>query len=689
MTINIQSIKGLLYAHDAPQAIETAKEVYLVDSPESVGAMWNMGYKHTVCVSEWTPEAVQEVQAFQVERMVLVRTDLKPMPFLIHLVAHAEVLVVVPETPLSGTTKTDFEALARVDAIGFHISRRFGEVKCNPTPYQLSRIQEEAIQLIASVPVEAVRNNYISDIHKQLKMPIREARMAVQQLVDIASLKKRLLMLETGELKPDDGNNEFVKVGDDYFQRVIARDDYTGTYSTDYKRRKKDEIKTEKGKDFMGSIERYDQWTIRPTHQNFQRIYEYEYDGLRNRLLNDYHKLSYEAVAFDLPTDWITMDYEQIPQITNVAKFFKHIANYDKYGNQFVTLLWDYVSIMYLFPERKLQLLALVSTEEGTGKSTFIEFLLEIFGNNAVVAKTDSMTAKFNGLLAGKLVVGIEETKDNRDDLENTLKDLITGKKMLVERKTVDAVSVTNFIKLVVASNHPEQFLKVGVNTTRHAVLHVPKLKFSDSNFFKKIVAEIPHFLYFIETRGIFTPDTDRLWFAPELWENEALLKLRAASKDVVVTAMEGLIEDLFLKCAICEPCIRLSSGYLKSLMVKVSDKYKSHTPNYFSDTARNKLNCPQKENPTRFSFPQLPEKGELSHKDSWDFTWEQGNSRYIEFPIYRFLKPETVKENFTHEKIETLLNKLASVPDASEWVAALGRGTSCEGEGEGEPLPF
>jgi hypothetical protein len=132
-----------------------------------------------------------------------------------------------------------------------------------------------------------------------------------------------------------------------------------------------------------------------------------------------------------------------------------------------------------------------------------------------------------------------------------------------------------------------------------------------------------------------------------------------------------------------------MSSGYLKSLMVKVSDKYKSHTPNYFSDTARNKLNCHQKENPARFSFPQLPEKGELSHKDVWEFTWEQGNSRYIEFPIYRFLKPETVKENFSNENIETLLSKLQSVPDGAEWVATFGvRASDSSGEGEA-PLPF
>jgi hypothetical protein len=150
------------------------------------------------------------------------------------------------------------------------------------------------------------------------------------------------------------------------------------------------------------------------------------------------------------------------------------------------------------------------------------------------------------------------------------------------------------------------------------------------------------------------------------------------------------LIENLFLKCHLDAPILKLSPDYLRFLMVRMSDRYKGKTSNYFSDAARNKLGCFQRENPTRFEFPQLPEKGELGHGERWDYIWEKGNSRYIEFPMYQFLKPETVKENYSATQIESICKAFEKIEAATAWIAALKGDAVQKADKETDaPLPF
>lgn len=101
--------------------------------------------------------------------------------------------------------------------------------------------------------------------------------------------------------------------------------------------------------------------------------------------------------------------------------------------------------------------LALVSQDEGTGKSTFINLALKLFGQNATKTDASRIGANFNAQMSGRVFVGVEETKDEKGKIENILKDLITGFEMTIERKHRDAEVEEMFVKFCFASNH-EQF---------------------------------------------------------------------------------------------------------------------------------------------------------------------------------------------------------------------------------------
>lgn len=186
--------------------------------------------------------------------------------------------------------------------------------------------------------------------------------------------------------------------------------------------------------------------------------------------------------------------------------------------------------------------LALVSQDEGTGKSTFINLALKLFGQNATKTDASRIGANFNAQMSGRVFVGVEETKDEKGKIENILKDLITGFEMTIERKHRDAEVEEMFVKFCFASNHEDSFMKVGTATTRFFVMRVNAITDKDPAYEDKLYREIPYLMYFIQKRGVLYNQgkaKDRLFFEPKDYENEALLKLRQASKDVVQQNLE------------------------------------------------------------------------------------------------------------------------------------------------------
>lgn len=523
------------------------------------------------------------------------------------------------------------------------------------SPIEKSEFQERVAAMISKVEKDSARDIYINKLCNLLEMPSKR----LEEMVKKARSKGKVEEQQGPTKEPT-----FIKVADEYRQRIARKDPKSGQVTIGYEARKVGELKEEFGSGFVKNIPRFHGWVTEPSHTEYSRTISYTHENVLYRFFNRYQPPPYQPKPFDIPDAYkaapMTFDMEDIPEIRHSAKFLKHLFRSDRELNVAV----DMIALKWLSPRTKVRSLALVSSEEGTGKSTFIDWMLKIFGQNSTKTEIQRMTDNFNSLMSGRVVVGIEETKDEKGNVENRLKDMITGYETVTRRMYQEAVVEENFTWYIFASNHEDSFMKVGATTTRFFVVKVNPLEGIDPDFADKLYREIPYFLYFLEKRGALYPKEDRLWHRQELVENDALVKLRQSSKDIVQQNMEELVQSIFLRCELALPYIRYSSEYLKVLMQGWGGRlYEQKTPNYFYKVATTDLRCVYKDKPTTFSLIEL---SNLHHADfltqtTWDYKVSRPKARFIEFPIFRFCTPGDVATNYPLEKAQNLITVMES----------------------------
>jgi hypothetical protein len=125
-------------------------------------------------------------------------------------------------------------------------------------------------------------------------------------------------------------------------------------------------IRQDHGKSFLSSIPKFDGFCLVPAHLNYQRLV--------GRFYNRYHPFSHEPQA-------------GYPKLTLV--FLNHV-----FGEQ-LHLGLDYLKILLLYPTQMLPILCLVSAERNTGKTTFLNFLKAIFGDNMTINSNEDFRSNF------------------------------------------------------------------------------------------------------------------------------------------------------------------------------------------------------------------------------------------------------------------------------------------------------
>ena len=719
--------KYLFNLHRADKHIRTTGEVWVIEGYADSMALTQMGKPNNValCGTALTEDHVRTLKGYNGARPLrfLVALDAQTNPSANQYRPEVEkalwkavnALLPVGEVrvvswPMNCKDAGDmvergisFDLVKTDDAIEYFI-----RVYCTKdwhekaSPVQKAEMQDTAAAMIAAVGKDNARDIYINSLANNLEITPRR----LEELV-----KKFRSQKETEETNKRVQEYSYIKVLDDYLERQIKPDINSDGMTVVYIRRAVAELKLEKGVSFVKDIPRFHNWITEPSHINYRRIIEHVYEEQRFRFFNRYQPLPYKPKEFDLPPGFLTnpskFDYEQIPEIKNTAKFFKHIFGFQEYGTQFLGIGWDWFTLCYLNPRQRLPALSLVSSEEGTGKSTFINLALKMFGQNATKTDASRIGANFNALMSGRVFIGVEETKDEKGQIENKLKDLITGFEMVVERKHKESEVEESFAKFCFASNHEDSFMKVGSATTRFFVMRVNPIEEKDPTFEEKLYREIPYLMYFMQKRGVLYNQgkpKDRLFFEPSDYENEALIKLRQASKDVVQQNLEEFINLLFLRCEMPAPVVRLNSEYIMVLMQLYGGKlYERKTPNYFQKVAVGDMRCVYRDKPTSFELPQLSgiHNADWVTANTWEYTIVKTKGRFVEFPIWKFCTAGEVAENYPPNRIQDLILAFADQAEylestygtaPSEWLESLRLKTellTAQPSAEGEDIPF
>lgn len=159
--------------------------------------------------------------------------------------------------------------------------------------------------------------------------------------------------------------------------------------------------------------------------------------------------------------------------------------------------LFNYLSHMLQFPEERPTVTIVLRGNQGTGKSAFGYMIGRLLGATrqtqgyfTSVATIDRLTGKFNGQLAGKLAIFVEELELTKSrSMENTLKSLITDPTITIELKGKEVYREMNYARIFGATNH-NHIWNVSEGERRLTVFNVSDARANDTDYFAALFAD-------------------------------------------------------------------------------------------------------------------------------------------------------------------------------------------------------
>ncbi len=150
----------------------------------------------------------------------------------------------------------------------------------------------------------------------------------------------------------------------------------------------------------------------------------------------------------------------------------------------------DWLADIFQNPTDKPGTALVLVGPQGAGKSMLCEDILRpIIGmaHSSKVSSVDRLTAKFNTLTSGKLLIQGEEVISTRRRHDaNNLKDAITSKRRTVELKGKDEFEIDDFARYVFTSNHEDDAVNVEVGDRRYTIIAINPRYADKSRFYPK-----------------------------------------------------------------------------------------------------------------------------------------------------------------------------------------------------------
>lgn len=195
--------------------------------------------------------------------------------------------------------------------------------------------------------------------------------------------------------------------------------------------------------------------------------------------------------------DKITFKHQpQKGPFTTSLNFVKHI-----FGDNWRWGL-DYLSIIYTKPDIDLPALVLIDkTGGGTGKSTFVFWLKELFTPNLVMTTNEEMRGEINSDYATKLLAVLDEGFIDQE-LCNKILDTMTGVPFKITGKGYYQVGEKSRTKFIVTANS-DPYMISALDPDYFWLIRMKPFEKEDALMLFKLKKEIHAFLFFLETRKI------------------------------------------------------------------------------------------------------------------------------------------------------------------------------------------
>ena len=315
-------------------------------------------------------------------------------------------------------------------------------------------------------------------------------------------------------------NSNFFSIKDLFFVGTELYHKIEKFGKIELKKLEKSFVKNDLGRDFS-LIDRYHEFINEPNHINYNQCVNYK----DYKFYNLYEPFAHEPKIGECP---------------HSIALLEHI-----FGEQYELGL-DYLKLLLEQPKQMLPILSLVSKERETGKTTFLNWLKEIFGLNMTINRSMDFESNFNSDWVHKLIIAIDETFLEKKATSEMIKNISTAKTLKMEGKGKDRTDVEFFGKLVLCSNNVENFVKIDKEENRYWVRQVSKFTNYVANLEQKLAEEIPAFLYFLQQRGLKTQKESRTWFSSQQIWTPALEVLVEGNRSSIEKEIETIIADSF-----------------------------------------------------------------------------------------------------------------------------------------------
>lgn len=324
----------------------------------------------------------------------------------------------------------------------------------------------------------------------------------------------------------------YVRVGVDWFKTIEKENRYGGTDHV-LKAWDKSTMTDDHTKSIFQLCPKYDDFIIIPDNINYVQSKKNCYN-LYSKFIHTPHP----------DTDPVTGSATTVTDkdIPNILKLLNHI-----FGEQIEQGL-KYFKILYETPRQILPILSLVSEPRETGKTTMLNFVEMIFGQNSVLINPEDLTHSFNSGYATKNIIIIDEGVVEKNTSVEKLKALVSAKRVSVSQKFVSAYSIPFYGKAIICSNKVKSFMRIDSEEIRFWVRVIPEISNGrDASFEDKLFKEIPMFLrYLLQLPAITNPTQSRMIFSREEIQTDALTNVKNESKSGLLKDIEILIEYYF-----------------------------------------------------------------------------------------------------------------------------------------------
>lgn len=316
----------------------------------------------------------------------------------------------------------------------------------------------------------------------------------------------------------------YIRVGTDYFKQIKKIDRY-GVERIMLKPWIKAEIKQDHGSNIIPHIPKFNDFTIEPNNITYRKVIHNCY--------NVYSEFSHQV--HPEPVTSIEVD---APYTHNLIK---HIFGTDQYN-----LGLKYMKVLYEMPKQILPVLCLVSEKRGTGKTTFINWMQMIFGDNFVLINPEDLAASFNSSYATKNIITIDETVIDKISSVEKLKSLATAKSISVNQKHVSHYMIPFFSKIIICTNKEKDFMRIDEEEIRFWVRKVHPIKNIKTNIEDILQKELPKFLRYLVDLPPIDITKSRMVFTAEEIANEYLQVVKRESHSGLRKELELYIQDFF-----------------------------------------------------------------------------------------------------------------------------------------------